>query len=136
MTENEKIVKTLRMAADNCCGANSVCTKAADLIESLQGQLAEARTEIEQRNLAGDFTYVIGQFASSQGENGRLKGENRKLKKELAESQRREKAAGCETCINRETDSYRYYTYPCNECKHRARDSYEPMQSGPQENGK
>ena len=73
---------------DSCpyeyCGTdcNNLCKVAADLIESLQAQLAA--------------------------------------------SQARERAAkeGCETCVNRDTDSYRYYTYPCNECKHRARDSY------------
>lgn len=56
------------------------------------------------------------------------------LQAQLSDFQRREKAAveGCDTCVNRDADSYRYYTYPCNECKHRARDSYE---RGPQEAG-
>jgi hypothetical protein len=86
-----------------------------DLIESLQGQLSEARTEIEQRNLAGDFTYVIGQFTMSQGENGRLKGENRKLKKELSESQRREKAA----VVDLKLSNTRKFNNPCEICRKR-----------------
>lgn len=110
----EEIIKGLRFCADTDCHCEEcpyadtqerICIDnlffdAANAVESqqsriaeLEKQLSESRTEIEQRNLAGDFAYVIGQFTSSQGENGRLKGENRKLKKELAESQRREKAA-------------------------------------------
>ncbi len=60
----------------------------------------------------------------------------KQLQAQLATSQRRERAAAaesCETCKMRDTDSYRYYTYPCRECKHRARDSYEPMERSPQE---
>lgn len=62
-------------------------------IAELQGQLGAATKEIEQRNLAGDFVYVIGKYKSSQGDNARLKGENRKLRKELTASQQETRAA-------------------------------------------
>jgi len=37
---------------------------------------------------------------------------------------------GCATCKMRTTDSYRFYTYPCSECRYRARDSYEREDEG------
>ncbi|MEL7609513.1 MAG: hypothetical protein AAGU74_08390 [Bacillota bacterium] len=83
---------------------------AADLIESMQAQIAEYEHEIK--------TYQVTIMPD--------------LREQLAASQRRERAAeGCETCVHHDTDSYRYYTYPCSECKHRARDSYEPIERGP-----
>jgi hypothetical protein len=34
----------------------------------------------------------------------------------------------CGTCKWRETDSYRFYTYPCRDCKYRSGDFYEPAE--------
>ena len=39
---------------------------------------------------------------------------------------RRAEKVVCHTCELYNTPSYKYYTYPCSECKHRARDSYSP----------
>lgn len=64
-------------------------------------------------------------------------GEIERLTAERDAALRRAEAAvrDCETCKNWATDSYHYYTYPCNECKHRARDSYEPKWRGPEPGG-
>lgn len=41
-------------------------------------------------------------------------------------------AAKCETCVHYVTDSYKFYSYPCSECKHRSRDSYMPLPTPPE----
>jgi chromosome segregation ATPase len=68
-------VKTARNAME------SALALACD-IQSLRQKNVALKSEIEQRNLAGDFKVLITRIAMSQGENGRLKGENRKLKSE------------------------------------------------------
>lgn len=40
----------------------------------------------------------------------------------------------CDTCKWRETDSYKFYGYPCKECKYRAGNHYE--RKGADGNGK
>ena len=44
--------------------------------------------------------------------------------------------AKCETCVHYVTDSYKFYSYPCSECKHRSRDSYMPLPESPKESEK
>jgi hypothetical protein len=34
---------------------------------------------------------------------------------------------GCDYCKWRNTDSYKFYTFPCRECKYRAGNHHEPM---------
>jgi len=34
----------------------------------------------------------------------------------------------CKYCKRHDTDSYKFYTYPCSECMYRARDSFEPTE--------
>ena len=44
--------------------------------------------------------------------------------------------AKCETCVHYVTYSYKFYSYPCSECKHRSRDSYMPLPESPKESEK
>ena len=44
-----------------------------------------------------------------------------------------EKIESCESCARYVEECYRFYTYPCSECKHRARDSYVPLPAAPEE---
>jgi protein-arginine kinase activator protein McsA len=44
-----------------------------------------------------------------------------------------EKIENCESCARYVEECYRFYTYPCSECKHLARDSYVPLPTAPEE---
>lgn len=75
----------MRLTEQDVKDLKELCNPAIDVhMCNLLDTVEVLQTEINQRNMVGDFKYLNTRFAMSQGENGRLKGENRKLKRQIA----------------------------------------------------
>ena len=108
-----------------------ISTKPSNAVKADAGEITKALRWLARET---EFVFAADQLneaaALIESMQAQLADRDREIER-LQEAQ--EKIESCESCARYAEECYRFYTYPCSECKHRARDSYVPLPAAPEE---